>query len=150
MKTDAQVQRDVLAELKWEPSINAAQIGVEVDGGIVTLAGHVDTYAEKWIAKRAVQRVAGVKTLAMNMEIYLPESSRRTDADIAYSATQVLRLISFLPEDSVRVIVEDGCVTLLGELASEYQRKTAAEPVCYLTGVLDVCNVIGIRPRAFL
>jgi osmotically-inducible protein OsmY len=88
--------------------------------------------------------------IATKIDVKFPESSRRTDADIAYSAEQVLRLIPSLPEDSVRVIVEDGCVTLLGEVASEYQRKIAAEPVCYLTGVVDVCNVIAVRPRVFL
>ena len=90
MKTDAQVQQDVIAELKWEPSINAAQIGVEVKDGIVTLAGHVSSYAEKWDAERAAQRVSGVKALAVEMDVKLPGSSKRNDADIARSAERCL------------------------------------------------------------
>src|SRR5580704_16358236 len=90
-KSDTQLQQDVMAELKWEPSINAAQIGVEVKDGIVTLAGHVDSFAEKWNAERAAQRVSGVKALAIEIDVTLPGSSKRIDADIARSAENVLQ-----------------------------------------------------------
>ena len=86
MKTDAQLQQDVIAELSWEPSVNAAEIGVEVKDGIVTLAGHVESYAEKWDAERAAQRVHGVKALAIEIDVALPGSSQRNDVAIARSA----------------------------------------------------------------
>ena len=127
MKTDAQVQQDVIAELKWEPSINAAQIGVEVKDGIVTLAGHVSSYAEKWDAERAAQRVSGVKALAVEMDVKLPGSSKRNDADIARSAKDVLQWTTYLPKDRVKVMVEKGWITLSGDVDWEYQRRAAVE-----------------------
>jgi hypothetical protein len=86
MKTDTQLQQDVIAELAWEPSVNAAQIGVEVKDGVVTLAGHVGSFVEKWEAERAAQRVSGIKGLAVEMDVTIPGSSKRNDVDIARSA----------------------------------------------------------------
>jgi osmotically-inducible protein OsmY len=86
MKTDAQLKQDIIAELTWEPSVNASQIGVEVNNGTVTLAGHVDSYTEKWQAERAAQRVSGVKGLAVEIDVKLPGLNKRTDGDIARSA----------------------------------------------------------------
>ena len=150
MKTDTQLQQDVLAELKWEPSVNAAQIRVEVKDGIVTLAGHVNTYAEKWDAERAAKRVSGVKALAIEMDVKLPGSGKRTDADIASSANNVLRWTSHLPTDSVQVKVESGFVTLSGELDWEYQRQSATSAVRYLLGVTGVSDQIVIKPKVSL
>ena len=150
MKTDNQVQQDVLAELKWEPSVNAAQIGVEVKDGIVTLAGHVGSYAEKWDAERAAQRVAGVKALAIEMDVTLPGSSKRNDADIARSAESTLQWMTYLPKDSVKVMVENGWITLSGELDWEYQRRAAANGVRYLMGVTGVSDQITIKPKVSL
>ena len=150
MKTDTQLQHDVLAELKWEPSVNAAQIGVEVKDGIVTLAGHVNTYAEKWDAERAAKRVSGVKALAIEMDVKLPGSGKRTDADIASSVNNVLRWTSHVPTDSVQVKVEIGFVTLSGELDWEYQRQSATSAVRYLLGVTGVSDQIVIKPKVSL
>ncbi len=150
MKTDTQVQQDVIAELKWEPSVNAAQIGVEVKDGIVTLAGHVSSYAEKWDAERAAQRVSGVKALAIEMDVKLSGSSKRTDADIAGSAESALQWMTYLPKDSVKVMVEGGWITLSGEVDWEYQRQTAAGAVRYLVGVTGVSNQIAIKPKVSL
>jgi osmotically-inducible protein OsmY len=147
MKTDAQVQQDVIAELKWEPSVNAAQIGVEVKDGIVTLAGHVGSYPEKWEAERAAQRVSGVKALAVEMDVKLHGSSTRTDADIAQLAQTALQDTSYLPKDAVHVKVEKGWVTLSGEVHWEYQRQAAAGAVRYLMGVTSVTNNISITPK---
>ena len=145
MKTDIQLQQDVLAELKWEPSVHAAEIGVEVKDGIVTLAGHVSTYAEKWDAERAAQRVSGVKALAIEMDVRLAGSSKRTDADVARSVENVLHWNSTLPKDSVKVMVESGWITLSGEVDWEYQRQAAAKAVRYLTGITGVRNQIAIK-----
>lgn len=150
MKTDAQLQQDVIAELKWEPSVNAAQIGVEVKDGIVTLAGHVSSYAEKFDAERAAQRVAGVKALAIEMDVTLPGASKRNDADIARSAENVIEWLTYLPEDSVKVKVEGGWITLSGEVDWEYQRQTALSAVRYLMGVTGVSNLIAVKPKVSL
>jgi osmotically-inducible protein OsmY len=150
MKTDTQVQRDVLAELKWEPSVNAAQIGVEVKDGIVTLAGHVSSYAEKWDAERATQRVSGVKGLAVEMDVALPGSSKRNDADIASSVENALQWATYVPADSVKVMVEGGYVTLSGEVEWEYQRQAAAGAVRYLMGVTGVSDQVALKPKVSL
>src|SRR5579862_475587 len=98
MKSDKQIQQDVIAELSWEPSVNAAHIGVEVADGIVTLAGHVGSYMEKLNAERATQRVAGVRALAVEMDVQLAETAGRTDADIARSAENALQWASYFSQ----------------------------------------------------
>jgi osmotically-inducible protein OsmY len=148
MKTDLELKQDVIAELRWEPSVNAAQIGVEVKEGIVTLAGHVDSYTEKLHAERAAQRVAGVKGLAVEMDVKLPGSNKRTDADIARTAHNVLQWTTYLPPDAVRVKAENSWVTLSGEVEWDYQRQAAADAVRYLVGVTGVSDQITIKPSA--
>lgn len=150
MKTDTQLQQDVIAELRWDPAVNAAQIGVEVKNGIVTLAGHVENYAEKWEAERAAQRVAGVRALAVEMDVRLPGASRRTDSDIARSAQNVLQWTSYLAKDAVKVVVENGELTLSGTVDWEYQRNSAASAVRYLMGVTRINNDISVRPAVSL
>ena len=147
MKTDTQLQLDVIAELKWEPSVNAAQIGVEVQDGVVTLAGHVNSYAEKLDAEHAVQRVSGVKALAIEMDVKLAGLSKRTDADIARSAENVLQWTTYLPVNHVKVMVESGWVTLSGEVDWEYQRQAATGAVRYLLGVTGISDQITIKPN---
>ncbi|GGC63171.1 BON domain-containing protein [Undibacterium terreum] len=146
MKTDMQVQEDVIAELKWEPSVNAALIGVEVKDGIVTLAGHVDSYAEKHETVRAVQRVAGVKAVAVEIDVALPGASVRHDADIARSAENVLQWTTYLPRDCVKVVVENGWITLTGEVGLEYQKRAAGDAVRHLLGVTGAVNDIVVKP----
>ena len=146
MKTDAQLQQDVMAELKWEPAVHAAQIGVEVKDGVVTLAGEVSSYSEKWNAERAAQRVSGVKALAVEMKVKLSEFGKRTDADIAESAKNVLCWTTSLPEDAVKVLVEGGWLTLSGNVEWQYQRQDAVDKVRDLQGVIGVSNQIAIKP----
>ncbi len=150
MKTDLELQQDVLAELKWEPSVNAAHIGVEVNQGTVTLAGHVDSYAEKRHAEIAAQRVAGIKGLAVELDVKLPGSSRRDDADIARSAQNVLQWQTLLPLDAVKARVEGGWITLSGEVEWEFQRRAAIDAVRYLMGVTGVSDDITIKPKVSL
>jgi osmotically-inducible protein OsmY len=147
MKTDTQLQSDVIAELSWEPSINSEEIGVEVKDGIVTLAGHVGSYAEKIDAERAAMRVSGVRALAVEMDVRLPGSSTRTDADIARSVGNVLEWTTYLPKDAVKILVESGRVTLSGEVTWEYQRQAAVSAVRYLMGVKSVNDQIAITPK---
>lgn len=146
MKTDAQLQKDVMAELAWEPAVHATQIGVEVTDGVVTLAGEVNSYAEKWNAEQAAQRVSGVMALAVELKVKLTEFSHRTDADIARSAENVLSWASALPADAVKVLVDGGWVTLSGEVTWQYQRQDAAASVRFLPGVTGVSNQIAIKP----
>jgi osmotically-inducible protein OsmY len=146
MKTDSQLQQDVMAELKWEPAVHAEQIGVEVKNGVVTLAGEVSSYTEKVNAERAAQRVNGVKALAVEMKIKLSQFGERTDADIAASAKNILGWTSTLPADAVKVRVEGSWLTLSGDVEWQYQRQDAAESVRHLSGVTGVSNEIAIKP----
>jgi osmotically-inducible protein OsmY len=146
MKTDDQLQQDVIEELKWEPSVNDTQIGVSVKDGIVTLSGHVSNFAEKWNAENAAKRVSGVKALAIEIDVSLPGSSHRNDVDIARSVENILAWSTYLPQDHVKVIVEDGWITLTGEVDWEYQKQALSAPIRYLLGVKGVSDNIAIRP----
>lgn len=137
-----------MAELKWEPTVQAEQIGVEVNNGIVTLAGHVNSFPAKWNAERAAQRVAGVKVLAVEIDVKLNGSTKRSDADIARTAENVLLWTTYLPQDSVKVMVESGWVTLTGQVQWAFQRATATAAVRYLAGVTGVSDQITIKPSA--
>lgn len=147
MKTDSQLQQDVIAELKWEPAVNGAGIGVEVKDGIVTLAGHVDSFGEKWNAERAAERVSGVKALAIEIDVKIAGSSKRTDADIASSAKNALQWTSYMPKDTIKVMVESGWITLSGTVEWQYQRLTAAGAVRYLMGVKGVTDNMIVKPK---
>lgn len=147
MKTDTQLQSDVMAELRWDPSFNSAEIGVEVKNGVVTLSGHVDKYAEKWAVERAAQKVAGVKALAVELDVTLPGSSNRNDSDIARTAENVLEWTTNWPKDHVKVMVENGWVTLSGEVDYEYQRQLVSSSVRHLMGVIGVSNQVTIKSK---
>jgi osmotically-inducible protein OsmY len=146
MKTDSQLQHDVSAELNWEPSVNAAHIGVEVKQGVVTLAGRVDSYAEKWSAERSAQRVSGVNAMTTELKVQLPGLSVRSDGDIARSVENVLEWTSALPANAVKVMVEGGWVTLSGEVDWQYQKQAATDGVRHLMGVTGVSNQIAFKP----
>ncbi|MBK1613576.1 OsmY domain-containing protein [Rubrivivax gelatinosus] len=146
MKTDSQLQQDVMAELNWEPAVHAAQIGVEVNDGVVTLAGEVSSYCEKLDAERAAQRVRGVRALAVEMKIKLSAFGQRSDADIAESARNILGWTSSLPVDAVKVLVQDGWLTLSGDVEWHYQRQAAADSLRGLAGVTGISNQIAVEP----
>jgi len=148
MKTDAQLQEDVIAELQWEPAVDATQIGVEVKDGIVTLAGHVTNYAGKWNAEHAAQRVYGVKALVVEIDVTLAGTTRRTDGDIARSAKDVLQWTTDAPADTVQIKVEKGNITLSGVVDWAYQRRDAADAIRNLVGVKSVINMVTISPKA--
>jgi osmotically-inducible protein OsmY len=146
MKTDKELQQDVLDELRWEPGVKATDIGATVKDGVVTLEGTVDSFAEKWAAERAVKRLSGVKALAVEIEVKLPGASARTDADIARAAENALKWNVSVPEDRIKVTAEKGFLTLEGEVDWEFQRSTAERAVLYLTGVQGVTNNITLKP----
>jgi osmotically-inducible protein OsmY len=133
-------------ELEWEPSVNAAHIGVTANKGVVTLTGHVHTYTEKLAAERAVGRVVGVKAVAEELEVRSPFDTP-DDEDIAKSAVQALSLDSQIPDNSVTVKVEKRWVTLSGRVDWHYQSRAAVEDVRKIRGVVRVVDSIKIKPR---
>ncbi len=126
-RTDEQVQTDVLAELKWNAQVQPNEIGVAVKNGVVTLTGWVDSYLKKWSAEEAAHRVNGVKAVANDIEVRLPNSSERTDADIALAAVRALEWDAGVPSDKVKATVSKGWVTLRGEVEWQYQKLDAEQ-----------------------
>jgi osmotically-inducible protein OsmY len=147
MKSDMDLQQDILDELKWEPSVNAAHIGVTVKGGIVTLTGHVPSYSEKYAAEEAAKRVYGVKAVANELDVKLPGSSKRTDEDIATACVNAIKSNYSVPQDMIKIVVNSGWVKLEGEVEWQYQKEAAERAVRYLTGVTGVSNSIRVKPR---
>ena len=143
---DLELKKSVESELNFEPSINAAEIGVAVKGGIVTLSGRVPSYWEKIAAERAAARVSGVKAVANELEVRLPGSSERTDEDIARAAVDTLRWTVLVPQDKIKVKVSKGWVTLEGSLDWQYQKSAAEKAVRKLVGVVGVSNLIEVKP----
>lgn len=144
METDTQLKTDVLAELKWEPSVTAAHIGVTARDGVVTLTGHVATYAEKRAAETAAGRVKGI---AEEIEVKLPFNVKRGDDDVAQAAVQRLGWSSMVPHDAVKVKVEKGWVTLTGQVDWHYQKDAAVAEVRYMQGVIGVSDQMTVKPQ---
>jgi osmotically-inducible protein OsmY len=135
-----------MTELKWEPTIHAAEIGVGVKDGVVTLTGNVDNYSKKWAIVRAVRRVSGVKVVSEEIKVSPPDSYKRADEDMAQSATNILNWNVWVPPDRVKVMVQDGWITLSGNVDWYYQKQRAEEAVRHLIGVVGVTNSITIKP----
>lgn len=144
MKTDMQLKKDVEDELQWDTSVDAAGIGVEVKDRVVTLSGHLKSYAEKLAAERIVQRVGGVKAVVVELDVRLPGESRRTDEDVAGAVRSILNWTVGVPEDKVHVQVEKGMVTLSGEVDNGYQRNLAERSISGVRGLVGVLNDIRI------
>ncbi|CAN7635129.1 MULTISPECIES: BON domain-containing protein [Mesorhizobium] len=146
--TDLALRQNILDELEFEPSIDAAHIGVAVEDGIVTLTGHVSSYWEKTTAENVVKRVKGVKGLAEEIEVRLVGLKGTADDEIAKRAVDAITWNVSIPRDKVQVKVQDGWITLTGRLEWQYQKNAAAEAVRGLAGVVGVANQIEINPRA--
>lgn len=144
---DLELKKSVESELNFEPSINAAEIGVAVKNGVVTLSGRVPSYWEKVSAERAAARVSGVKAVANELEVRLPGSSERTDEDIAQAAVDTLRWSVLVPQDRIKVKVSKGWITLEGNVDWQYQKSAAEKAVRKLYGVLGVSNLIEVKPQ---
>jgi osmotically-inducible protein OsmY len=145
LKTDEEIQNDVLAELKWDARIQPNEIGISVKDGIVTLTGWVDSYLKKWTAEDVAHRVDGVKGVANDIEVKL--ATERTDPDIAAAAVHAIEWDAFVPSDKVQVTVSKGWVTLRGEVEWQYQKEDAERVVRRLAGVKGVTNLITVKPR---
>ena len=147
MKTDAQLQKDVMDEIKWEPSATGAHIGVSTVKGVVTLTGTVGSFAEKWAVERAASRVDGVKSIAEEIQIKPSGIHLKTDSEIAAIAAKSLESHVWVPTN-VQAVVHNGCVTLKGDVNWEFQQKAAMDSVRYLAGVKGVSNEINVKPTA--
>ena len=146
MTEDSQLKQNVLDELKWEPSVTAAHIGVTARNGIVSLSGHVQNYAEKVAAESAASRVKGVKAIADELEVRLPFSTKRTDDEIAVAAIGRLDWNVSVPRDAIKVTVDKGWVTLAGHVDWHFQQEAASRDVRQILGVVGVTNNVRIKP----
>ena len=145
--SELQLRQDVLDELEFEPSVNAAHIGVAVEKDVVSLSGHVASYAEKLAAVTATRRIRGVRAIADEIEVRHPSDKKRSDDEIAKRAIVILDWDTVVPDGAVQVIVRGGWVTLTGKVDWQYQKKAAEECVRKLSGLQGVLNNIEIRPH---
>lgn len=144
---DSELRRRVLEELDWDPSVTASGIAVAVSGGVVTLAGTVPNYAEKRNAERAAKSVFGVKAVAEDLAVSLPGAAERTDPELARAVVSSLSFNVAVPTDAVQATVEDGWVTLDGEVDWQFQSDAAAAAVKHLIGLKGLTNKIRVKPR---
>jgi len=149
-KTNTELQQDVLSELKYEPSVDASDIGVTAKEGIVSLTGNVKSYAEKYAAVHAAERVWGVKAVTDELKVDLPAYHIRDDQDIARAALNALQWDVWVPNDRVKVKVDNGWITLEGQVDYWYQQNAAGNAVSNLTGVRGVTNLITIKMPAVM
>lgn len=147
MRSDVTLQKDVQEELKWEPSVNAAHIGVSVKEGVVTLSGHVPSLAEKVSAERAVKRVYGVRAVADELDVKISGSSKRTDEDIALACVNAFESNPLVPKGKIKPIVNTGWVTIEGEVEWRFQEQSALQAVRSQAGVRGVSSQLKIRSR---
>jgi len=147
MFDDKQLQQAVIDQLKWEPSVKAAHIGVTAKDGVVTLMGHVESYSEKFAAEKAARRVKDVKAVAEELDVRLPFSVKHGDEEIASAAVNRMKWDAAVPSDAVKVKVEKGWITLTGEVDWHFQQEAAADDVRGLWGVVGISNQITIKPK---
>ncbi len=145
---DLLLRQNIVDELNFEPSVDAANIGVAVENGIVTLSGHVGSYAEKIAAEIAVRRIKGVRAMAETIEVRLPNRKHHADDEIAARALDIIEWDALLPSGAIGVKVQNGWVTLSGQVPWHFQRVAAEKAVMKLGGVVGVTNVLSIKPSA--
>jgi len=145
MKTNAQLQKDVQDAIKWEPLLHAAEIGVIVKDGVVTLTGTVDNYSKKIQAENAAKNVVGVKAIAEDIEVKFASSDKQDDTGIAEEILRSLKANLLVPDEKIQVKVDNGWVTMEGELPWNYQREAAKRTVNHVKGVKGVFNHLKIK-----
>ena len=148
MKTDKQLKIDIAEELKWEPRVRDGEIGIEVRDGIVTLMGTVPDYAQRMRAERAVERVAGVRAVAQELTVKVANTHLRSDADLARHVANTIDWDTEIPFHAVKAKIEDGWVTLEGEVEWQYQRNAPERAISYLAGVKGVSNLLKLKAHA--
>ncbi|MFI5202504.1 MAG: BON domain-containing protein, partial [Candidatus Kapaibacterium sp.] len=151
MKSNEQLQRDVMDAVKWEPLLNGAStlradIGVTADNGVVTLTGHVNSYAAKLAAERAAKSVNGVRAVAEELEVKLDGKNVKTDTEIARAAVDALRWCTSVPDERLTLSVENGWVKLEGDVEWQFQKDEARREIEDLTGVKGITNLITVKP----
>jgi osmotically-inducible protein OsmY len=146
VRTDQELQRDVLAELAWDAVARSTEVGVTVADGVVTLTGWTDSYARRWAAERCAHRVRGVRAVASEIEVRLTAADQRTDADLAIAAGRALEWDSFVPAERLDVTVADGWVMLRGSVEYGFQRRAAERELRRLRGVRGLTNLVEVRP----
>lgn len=144
MKTDAEIRRDVEAELQWDPSVDDEKIGVIVNSGVVTLTGEASHFAGKWAAEDITKRVSGVRAIANDIQVAIPLSSARTDTDIAVAAANALRWNVAVGAAQIKPVVRDGWITLSGKVTWGFQKTSAGNSVRSLMGVKGITNDITV------
>jgi osmotically-inducible protein OsmY len=147
MKSDKELKQDVEDELEWEPRVNAAHIGVSVKDGVVTLSGHVPSFAEKYTAERTAKRLYAVKAVADELEVKLPGSAIRSDEDVATACVNALKADYLVPDEKIKIVVSNGWVTADGQVDWQYQKDAAFKALRYLIGVKALVNNITVKPR---
>ncbi|HEX5027145.1 MAG TPA: BON domain-containing protein [Agriterribacter sp.] len=147
MKSDIEIQKDVMDELQWEPCLNASEIGVAVKNGVVTLSGRVDSYYKKLSAEKASKRVAGVRAVAEDIQVGISPSYHKSDSEIADAVVNALKWHTSVQEEKIKIKVEDGIVKLEGDVEWEYQRIIAKTAIENLAGVKSVINLITVKPK---
>ena len=147
MTNDDKLKADVLEELAWDPTVDATHVGVSVNKGIVTLMGHVGTFPQKYAAELAVRRVRGVRAIAQEIEVHLPEHKKHADDEIAERALKILAWDAEVPSDRVQVKVERGYVTLTGEVDWNHEKVEIERLIRKLSGVTGLRNAIAVKPR---
>jgi osmotically-inducible protein OsmY len=147
MKTDVQIQKDVMDELKWQPFLQASEIGVAVKDGVVTLSGQVDNYSKKLSAENAAKKVSGVKAVAEDIHVGVSPSYNKTDTEIAGAVLNTLKWHTAIPEGLIKIKVENGVVRLEGEVEWDFQRVAAKNAIQHLAGVRLIDNLIIVKPK---
>ncbi len=145
MKTDAVIRRDVEQELEWDPRFDSRDIGVAVKEGIVTLSGEVRSFVERWAAQDATQSVGGVRAVANEVEVKLPADGERSDTETAKAALTALQLNASVPVNKINLVVQNGWVTLNGEVAFWFQKQAAEGTVRHIHGVRGITNDIALK-----
>jgi osmotically-inducible protein OsmY len=145
LHTDEEIQQNVLSELRWDTRVQPNEIGVAVKDGIVTLTGWVDSYLKKLAAEDAAHRVRGVKAVVNDLEVHLPGSAERTDADLAEAVLSALKWDADIPASQIDVTVSRGWVTLKGEVDYAFQKQGAERAIRHLSGITGVSNFIKVR-----
>jgi osmotically-inducible protein OsmY len=146
-RTDDEIQREGLAELKWDARVQPNEVGVAVKDGIVTLTGWVDSYLKKWAAEDAAHRVRGVKAVVNEIEVRLPTSAERTDEDIAAAILRALEWDALVPLERIQLTVSKGWVTLRGEVEYGFQKYDAERVARRITSVRGITNLVTVNPR---
>ena len=150
MKTDFELQKDIMEELKWQPFLKSSDIGVSVIDGIVTLNGFVDSYSKKRLAESVVLRMKGVKAVAEEMIVRFDTDVKNSDTEIAQASLSALKWHSLIPQDKIKITVDDGWVTTKGEVEWMFEKEAVRQAIENIQGVRGISNLVSVMSKATL